>query len=79
MRRERFLHAPVYRLHGQELESADRTYLKGKLFGIGFGIKPYFYMMRTCIAVVNLFGTAFHIPAAQASFDSAICTCVGVS
>jgi SAM-dependent methyltransferase len=81
----------IYKFHDQALERAASQYLKGKMLDIGCGIKPYADMMRPFVTEhigvdyegslhskdnVDLLGTAYNIPAPDASFDSAICTSV---
>ena len=66
-------------------------YIKGKLIDIGCGIKPYKEMLSHLVTEhigvdheitvhdqsnIDLFGTAYNIPSADNSFDSAICTAV---
>jgi SAM-dependent methyltransferase len=63
----------------------------GRLLDIGCGIKPYRELLRPCVTEhvgvdheqtahtrdnIDLFGTAYNIPADDASFDTAICTAV---
>lgn len=81
----------TYRFHDVPLCEAASKYIHGKLIDIGCGSKPYAEMMRPFVTEhigvdhvgsfhskqnVNLFGTAYDIPAADAAFDSAICTSV---
>ncbi len=66
-------------------------YTKGKLIDIGCGVKPYKDMLSHLVTEhvgvdhqitvhdksnIDLFGTAYNIPADENSFDSAICTAV---
>jgi SAM-dependent methyltransferase len=66
-------------------------YLKGRLVDIGCGIKPYKDLLSPFVTEhvgvdqeetlhnksnIDLFGTAYKIPADDESFDSAICTAV---
>ncbi len=66
-------------------------YTKGKLIDIGCGVKPYKDMLSHLVTEhvgvdhqitvhdksnIDLFGTAYKIPADENSFDSAICTAV---
>lgn len=81
----------TYRFHDIPLREAASKYIHGRLIDIGCGSKPYATMLRPFVtehigvdyegslhgnANVNLPGTAYDIPASDASFDSAICTSV---
>lgn len=81
----------IYKFHDQALERVASQYLMGKMLDIGCGVKPYAAMMRPFVTEhigvdhegslhskgnVDLLGTAYNIPAPDASFDSAICTSV---
>ena len=73
------------------LKSCASVYLKGSLIDIGCGIKPYKELLSPYVTEhvgvdhdgtihnkknIDLFGTAYKIPADDESFDSAICTAV---
>lgn len=73
------------------LEDAAKKYLSGRLVDIGCGIKPYQKILSCYVkehvgvdhietfhdkSNVDLWGTAYTIPAADATFDCAICTAV---
>lgn len=75
----------------KNLESCAKKHLKGRLIDIGCGTKPYGDLLSRYVSEhvgvdhgkciheksnVDLFGTAYQIPAGDASFDSAICTAV---
>jgi len=79
------------RIHDRELKRCAGQYLKGRLADIGCGDKPYSDLLAPFVeehvgidhegtqhdrSRVDLTGTAYDIPAADASFDSAICTAV---
>jgi SAM-dependent methyltransferase len=81
----------IYRIHDRELGRMARQYFRGKLLDIGCGTKPYRKMMsgivdqhvgvdhRACRhdqSKVDLFGTAYEVPAEAGVFDSALCTSV---
>lgn len=81
----------IYKLHDECLEKFSNKYLKGKLIDIGCGSKPYKKMLSKYVAEhigvdhfetmhnkesVDLWGTAYKIPAADSSFDCAISTAV---
>ena len=81
----------IYHLHDRELLRVARAHFRGRLADIGCGTKPYRGMVgplvREHVGVdhaaclhdqsnVDLFGTAYAIPAADASFDCAMCTAV---
>lgn len=78
-------------IHDRELKKAAAVYLKGRLIDIGCGSKPYKDLLfpyvtehvgldhGECIhnkSNVDIFGTAYEIPAEDALFDSAVCTAV---
>lgn len=71
--------------------SGAKRYLHGRLIDIGCGAKPYEGLLSPRIVVhvgmdhaetmhdksnIDLFGTAYNIPAEDRSFDSALCTAV---
>jgi SAM-dependent methyltransferase len=75
----------------QALRRAVTTYAKGKLLDIGCGIKPYKNMVAPFVTdhvgvdhvqtlhgmhAIDLIGTAYEIPAADDSFDTALSTAV---
>lgn len=81
----------VNTLHEEVLFPAAAQYLHGRLIDIGCGTKPYFGQLSAKITEhvgvdhkgtqhdtsnVDLFGTAYAIPAENCSFDSALCTFV---
>ncbi len=78
-------------LHDRSLKRASKLYLHGRLLDIGCGTKPYKKMLQPFIiehigldheecqhdhSHIDIFGTAYHIPSDDESFDSAICTAV---
>jgi SAM-dependent methyltransferase len=78
-------------LHDKQLSIYAKHYFSGCLIDIGCGTKPYKEMFSpyvdTHIGVdheatfhdksnIDLFGTAYEIPAESESFDSAVCTAV---
>lgn len=77
-------------IHDREL-GGKAIYLKGRLIDIGCGIKPYKALLAPYVTEhigvdhegsthdksnIDLRGTAYAIPAPDASFDSALCTAV---
>lgn len=79
----------IYHLHDKELARMAPQYLSGRLIDIGCGTKPYETMLAPYVtehigidredpfnvnAKVDITGTAYEIPVADQSFDSAICT-----
>jgi SAM-dependent methyltransferase len=75
----------------KELRNCAFKYLSGRMIDIGCGIKPYKDLLAPYVAEhigvdhkdslhdkenIDLFGTAYEIPAEDASFDSAVCTAV---
>jgi len=81
----------VNKIHNLELELFASKYLSGRLIDIGCGTKQYKDLLAPYVtehigldyngtlhdkANVDLWGTAYNIPAEDASFDSAICTAV---
>lgn len=75
----------------RKFEQLSQQYLKGKMIDIGCGVKPYQSMLSGCIdehigvdhedcshdqSNIDYFGTAYNIPVAAETFDSAICTAV---
>lgn len=81
----------INHIHDKQLIEYAKSHLSGKLIDIGCGTKPYKEMIspfvkehigvdheQTCHdkSNVDLFGTAYKIPADSESFDSAICTAV---
>ena len=81
----------VHKLHDPQLEQAARRHFRGRLIDIGCGTKPYRAMFAPLVdehvgleheasfhdkSNVDLFGTAYEIPAPDASFDCAACNAV---
>lgn len=81
----------VNHIHDRELKYFAGSYLKGRLVDIGCGTKPYKKLLAPYITEhigvdheetihdksnIDLFGTAYTIPADSEYFDSAICTAV---
>jgi ubiquinone/menaquinone biosynthesis C-methylase UbiE len=78
-------------IHDRELKRLASSYLRGSMIDIGCGEKPYKALLSPHVtrhvgldhidslhdkSNVDLFGTAYEIPAEDNSFDSAICTAV---
>ena len=78
-------------LHDRSLKQFAARHLKGRLIDIGCGTKPYRALLAPFVdehigvdhkdtqhdqANIDLFGTAYDIPADDASFDGAVCTAV---
>jgi SAM-dependent methyltransferase len=81
----------VYHLHDSALEASIKRHVRGRLIDIGCGPKPYAKLLAPYVSEhvgldhggtlhsrsqVDLWGTAYEIPAPDASFDSALCTAV---
>lgn len=81
----------INRIHDSALKRFGASYLKGRLVDIGCGAKPYKDLLSPYVVEhvgvdheatlhdksnIDLFGTAYDIPAEAESFDSAICTAV---
>lgn len=81
----------INRIVESHLRETSQRYLRGRLIDIGCGIKPYKEMVASCVddhigvdhagslhdrSQMDLTGTAYSIPAPDASFDSALCTAV---
>lgn len=81
----------INHIHDKQLLDNAANYLSGRLLDIGCGTKPYKDMLSPFVdehvgvdheatfhdkSNVDLFGTAYEIPADDESFDSAICTAV---
>lgn len=81
----------VNTIHDRSLRRLAERYLRGRMIDIGCGTKPYRALLAPFVtehvgldhresvhgsAGVDLFGTAYEIPAPDASFDCAICTAV---
>jgi len=79
----------IYHIMDEEIRRCAKSYLRGKLLDIGCGTKPYKRILSSHVtehvgldqpkpfnaaAEVDLIGTAYNIPAKDASFDSAIST-----
>lgn len=81
----------INRIHDNQLLGFSERYLTGSMIDIGCGTKPYKEMLSPFVTEhvgvdheatfhdksnIDLFGTAYEIPADNESFDSAICTAV---
>lgn len=81
----------IYHIHDNQLKYYAEKYLKGRMIDIGCGQKPYKDLLAPYITEhigvdheytthnkmnIDLFGSAYSIPADNNSFDSAICTAV---
>jgi ubiquinone/menaquinone biosynthesis C-methylase UbiE len=81
----------IHHIHDKQLLDYAESYLSGNLIDIGCGTKPYKEMLSPFIerhigvdheatfhnkSNVDLFGTAYDIPADDETFDTAICTAV---
>jgi SAM-dependent methyltransferase len=81
----------INRIHEKNLLLLSSRYFSGRLIDIGCGTKPYTELLKPFVADhigvdhegtlhskqnIDLFGTAYAIPAEDASFDSALCTAV---
>ncbi len=81
----------VNHIHDKELRHCAAQYCRGRLIDIGCGTKPYKELLHPLVtehlgvdhfetlhdkANVDLWGTAYHIPVENDSFDSALCTAV---
>jgi ubiquinone/menaquinone biosynthesis C-methylase UbiE len=81
----------AYKIHDDYLSKMAGKYAKGRLIDIGCGTKPYKALFSSYVAEhvgvdhegtfhdksnVDLWGTAYDIPAEDESFDSALCTAV---
>lgn len=81
----------IYHLHDTRLREFGARYLRGRLVDIGCGAKPYRELLAPFVAehvgvdhegtmhhkgAIDVFGTAYRIPAADGAFDSAVCTAV---
>ena len=81
----------INKIHDRQLQRYASKYLKGNLIDIGCGAKPYQDLLARYVtrhvgvdhrdsphdkSNVDLIGSAYQIPAVNASFDSAICTAV---
>lgn len=81
----------IHRLHDRALREHAARHLRGRLVDIGCGTKPYAVLLKPFVTAhvgvdhaeslhgqdhVDLPGTAYAIPAPDASFDSALCTAV---
>jgi SAM-dependent methyltransferase len=75
----------------REMKQYIPIYIKGQVLDIGCGEKPYAYLLKPYVtehlgidleetqhdkSMIDLFGTAYHLPVENGSFDSAICTAV---
>lgn len=83
--------ALINAIHDKALLERAKTHFNGSIIDIGCGTKPYKEMMSPYVSAhigvdheetfhgkdnIDLFGTAYDIPADDASFDSALCTAV---
>ncbi len=81
----------INRIHDTQLARYAAQYLNGRLIDIGCGTKPYRAMFAPYVhshvgvdypgtqhdrSHIDMYGTAYCVPAASESFDSAICTAV---
>ena len=81
----------IYHIHDKQLKEFASKYLKGRLIDIGCGTKPYKQILASFVdehigvdhedtfhdkSNIDLFGSAYKIPCADAFFNSAICTAV---
>ncbi|MBT8485790.1 MAG: class I SAM-dependent methyltransferase [Phycisphaerales bacterium] len=81
----------VRRLHDRALAGCAQRHLRGRLLDIGCGTKPYRTLLAPLVSehvgldhaecthgqeAIDLSGTAYEVPADDASFDSALCTAV---
>jgi len=81
----------VHRIARREFERCAQRYLTGRLIDIGCGVKPLEGMLAPLVSEhvgvdhegslhdqsrVDRTGTAYALPAADAEFDSAVCTAV---
>ncbi len=81
----------IHRIHDRELRLNSAAYLDGRLIDIGCGTKPYKDLLAPLVTEhvgmdhegtahdksnIDLFGTAYDIPADDGEFDSALCTAV---
>ena len=81
----------INRIHDKQLFEYAERYLSGSLIDIGCGTKPYRDMLLPFVeehvgvdhegtshdkSKIDLFGTAYEIPADNETFNSAICTAV---
>ncbi len=81
----------IYRIHDRALRELAASHFHGRLVDIGCGTKPYRPMLARYVDQhvgvdhrasfhdsrnVDLFGTAYEIPAEKNTFDCALCTSV---
>jgi len=81
----------INRIHDHWLKKFASKYVTGRLIDIGCGTKPYKDLLAPYVTEhigvdhegtlhnktnIDLFGTAYKIPVADSSFDSALCTAV---
>lgn len=81
----------INHIHDKHLSILAAKHVRGSLIDIGCGTKPYAALLKPYVAGhvgvdheagfhskdnVDLFGTAYAIPAPDAAFDSALCTAV---
>lgn len=81
----------VHRISDREMMRMAPKYLRGRMIDIGCGVKPYRQMLAPFVEQhvglefagtkkgmdnVDLVGSAYEIPEADATFDSALCTAV---
>jgi len=81
----------IYQIHGRFLKDYLSEFAVGRLIDIGCGTKPYKNLLVPYVTEhvgvdhaetfhdksnIDLFGTAYDIPADDGSFDCALCTAV---
>jgi SAM-dependent methyltransferase len=81
----------INHIHDCKLVELAKTFLRGRVVDIGCGTKPYRSLIRPFVtehvgvdhidtfhdvANVDIFGSAYQIPAPDGHFDSALCTAV---
>lgn len=81
----------VRTIHDKRLAEIAPRFFSGRLVDIGCGLKPYAHLLAPHVSEhvgvdhedtphdqsrIDLFGTAYGIPASDASFDCALCTAV---
>ena len=81
----------INRIHDRQLKQSASEYFSGRLIDIGCGTKPYKGLLALYVnehigvdhqdtlhdkSNIDLFGTAYNIPAENEEFDSALCTAV---
>lgn len=81
----------INRIHDRELARVAQIHARGRTIDVGCGAKPYEELLAPFISEhigldhdqtfhdksnIDLYGTAYDIPAEDASFDTAVCTAV---